>query len=70
LGALAPQGAVGATGTDVLARAERLAAPCAARNQWKSRLLLTATTLLIAGGPLIPAALSAVGAMWCYPVAA
>jgi Zn-dependent protease with chaperone function len=70
IGALAPQGAVGATGTDVLARAERLAAPFALRNQWKSRLLLTATTLLIVGGPLIPAALSAVGAMWCYPVTA
>jgi hypothetical protein len=52
------------------ARAERLAAPFAARNQWRSRLLLTATTLLIAGGPLIPAALTAVGATWCYSVAA
>jgi Zn-dependent protease with chaperone function len=70
VGALAPHGAVGATGTDVLARAERLAAPSAARNQWKSRLSLTATTLLIVGGPLILAALTAVGAMWCYPVAA
>jgi hypothetical protein len=52
----------------VLARAERLAAPFAPRNQWRSRPLLTATTLLIVGGPLIPTALSAVGAMWCYPV--
>ena len=69
LGALAPQGAVGATGTDVLARAERLAAPFAARNNWSTRLLLTATTLLIAGGPLIPAALTAAGAAWCYPPA-
>jgi Zn-dependent protease with chaperone function len=69
LGALAPQGAIGATGTDALARAERLAAPFAARAQWSARLLLTATTLLIAGGPLIPAALTVVGAMWCYPAA-
>jgi Zn-dependent protease with chaperone function len=67
LGALAPRGAVAAAGTDVLARAERLAAPFAARNQWAARLLLTATTLLIAGGPLIPVALAAVGATWCYP---
>jgi Zn-dependent protease with chaperone function len=67
LGALAPRGAVAAAGTDVLARAERLAAPFAARNQWTARLLLTATTLLIAGGPLIPIALAAVGATWCYP---
>jgi Zn-dependent protease with chaperone function len=67
LGALAPHGAVAATGTDVLARAERLASPFAARNQWSTRLLLTATTLLITGGPLIPAALTAVGATWCYP---
>jgi Zn-dependent protease with chaperone function len=70
MGALAPDGAVGATGTDVLVRAERLAAPFAARNQWSARLLLTATMLLIHGGPLIPAALATVGAMWCYPVTA
>jgi Zn-dependent protease with chaperone function len=67
IGALAPHGAVGATGTDVLARAERLAAPLAAQNQWRSRLLLIATMLLIVGGPLIPAALAAAGATWCYP---
>jgi Zn-dependent protease with chaperone function len=67
MGALAPHGAVGATGTDVLTRAERLAAPFAARNKWSTRLLLTATTLLIVGGPLIPAALIAAGATWCYP---
>lgn len=69
-GAPTPHGAVGAAGTEVLARAERLAAPFAARNQWSTRLLLTATTLLIAGGPLITAALTAVGVMWCYPLAA
>jgi hypothetical protein len=69
-GAPTPQGAVGAAGTDVLARAEHLAAPVAARNQWTAGLLLTATTLLIAGGPLILAALTAAGAMWCYSVAA
>jgi hypothetical protein len=68
MGALAPHGAVRAAGTDVLARAERLAAPFAARNQRSTGLLLTATTLLIAGGPLIPAALTVVGALWCYPV--
>jgi Zn-dependent protease with chaperone function len=70
IGALAPHGAVGATATDVLTRAERLAAPFGARSQWRTRLLLTTTLLLIAGGPLIPAALTAVGTMWCYPVAA
>lgn len=67
--ALAPQGAFGATGIDVLARAERLAAPAATRNRWSNRLLLTAATLLITGGPLVLAALTAVGAMWCYPAA-
>jgi Zn-dependent protease with chaperone function len=67
LGAPTPLGAVGATGTDVLARAERLATPCAARSNWSTRLLLTATTLLITGGPWVPTALAAVGAMWCSP---
>lgn len=60
---------LGATGTDVLARAERLAAPAAARNRWNSRLLLTAATFLITGGPLILAALTASSAMWCHPIA-
>jgi hypothetical protein len=69
-GAPMPHGAVGAAGTDVLARAEHLAAPSAIRHQWTAGLLLTATTLLIAGGPLILAALTAAGPMWCYPVAA
>jgi hypothetical protein len=68
VGALAPHGAVGATANDVLARAQRLAAPFAARSQWRTRLLLTTTLLLIAGGPLIPAALTAVVTVWCYPV--
>jgi Zn-dependent protease with chaperone function len=67
LGALTPHGAVAATGTDVLARAERLAAPFGTRDKWSTTLLLTATTLLIVGGPLIPAALIAAGATWCYP---
>jgi Peptidase family M48 len=69
-GAPTPQGAVGAAGTDVLARAEHLAAPFAARKQWTAGLLLTATTLLIAGAPLILASLTAAGATWCYSVAA
>jgi Zn-dependent protease with chaperone function len=69
VGALAPLGAVGASGTDVLARAERLAAPSATRSKWSTRLLLTATVLLIAGGPLIPVALAAGGGTWCYPPA-
>ena len=67
LDARVPQGAAAATGTDAQARAERLATPSTARNQWRSRMLLTATTLLIAGAPLIPAAFIAVGATWCYP---
>ena len=65
-----PHGAVGATGSDVLARAELLAAPFAARNRWTAGLLLTATTLLIACGPLFLATLTAAGPMWCYPAAA
>jgi Zn-dependent protease with chaperone function len=69
-GAPTPHGALGAAGTDILDRAEHLAAPFAAQNQWTAGLLLTATTLLIAGGPLIPAALTTAGAMWCHSVAA
>jgi Zn-dependent protease with chaperone function len=69
-GAPTPHGAVAAAGIDVLARAEHLAAPFAARRQWTAGLLLTATTLLIAGWPLILTALSASGAMWCHLVAA
>jgi len=69
-GVPAPHGAVGAAGTDVLARAERLAAPFAARHQWSARLSLTATMFLIAGGPLIASALTAVGATWCHSTAA
>jgi Zn-dependent protease with chaperone function len=65
-----PYGAVGAAGADVLARAEHLAAPSAIRHQWTAGLLITATTLLIAGGPLILAALTATSPMWCYPLAA
>lgn len=65
-GAPMPHGAVGAAGTDILARAEHLAAPFEVRKQWTAGLLLTAITLLIAAGPLIPAALTAAGAMWCY----
>jgi Zn-dependent protease with chaperone function len=69
-GTAMPHGAVGAAGIDVLARAEHLAAPLAARNQWTIGLLLTATTLLIAGGPLILAELTTAGPMWCYWAAA
>jgi Zn-dependent protease with chaperone function len=69
VGALAPLGAVGASATDVLARAERLAAPFATGSKWTTRLLLTATMLFIAGGPLIPVALAAWGGTWCYPPA-
>nr|VTP04419.1 hypothetical protein BIN_B_05531 [Mycobacterium riyadhense] len=53
-------------GTDVLARAEHRTAPRATQTRWTTGLVLTATTLLIAGGPLIPAALSAAGVMCCY----
>jgi Zn-dependent protease with chaperone function len=65
-----PHAAFAAAGTDVLARAEHLAAPFVARNQWTAGLLLTATTLLIAGGPLILTALTAAGTVWCHWVAA
>jgi Zn-dependent protease with chaperone function len=70
VGAPTPHGAVGAAASDVLARAEHLAAPFTARKQWTAGLLLTATTLLIAAGPLIPAALTTAGIMWCHSVAA
>jgi Zn-dependent protease with chaperone function len=68
-GAPIPHGAVGAAGTDVLARAEHLA-ELGGKSPWTAGLLLTATTLLIAGGPLTLATLTAAGGMWCYSVAA
>jgi Zn-dependent protease with chaperone function len=69
-GAPTPHGALGAAGTDILDRAEHLAAPSAAQNRWTAGLLLTATTFLIGGGPLILTALAEAGAMWCHWVAA
>jgi Zn-dependent protease with chaperone function len=65
----APRGALGSTGVDVLARAERLALPIAIGDRWRTRLLLSAVTLLVVGGPLVTATLSATGLALCNPLA-
>ncbi|MCV7075781.1 M56 family metallopeptidase [Mycobacterium szulgai] len=70
IGAATPIGAVGASGVDMLDRAERLATQSEARHQWAAGVLLTATTLFIIGGPLTWTSMKVAGAMCCYQGAA
>lgn len=63
-----PSCAAAATGTDVLARAERLAAPPAAG--WRTRLTLGAMTLLVVLAPLVVGVHAAVGFGLCNPMGA
>ena len=63
-----PSCAAAATGTDVLARAERLAAPTAAG--WRTRLMLGAMTLLVVLVPLVVGVHAAIGFGLCNPVGA
>jgi Zn-dependent protease with chaperone function len=60
--------AAAATGTDVLARAERLAAPTAAG--WRTLLTLGATTLLVVLVPLVVGVQAAIGFGLCNPMGA
>lgn len=61
-----PAGTLAATGTDVLARAERLAAPPGPANRARARVLLTAVAVLVVAGP----ALTATGLALCDPITA
>lgn len=63
-----PSYAAAATGTDVLARAERLAAP--PLSGWRTRLTLGAMTLLVVLAPLVVGLHAAVGFGLCNPMGA
>lgn len=62
-----PSGALGATGIDVLARAERLAVPVARGARWRTRLVLSAMTLLVVGGVPLTGVLAVTGFALCNP---
>jgi Zn-dependent protease with chaperone function len=64
----APRGALGSTGVDVLARAERLALPTTRGDRWRTQLLLSAATLLVVGGPMLTGVLAATGLALCGPL--
>jgi Zn-dependent protease with chaperone function len=61
------QVALGAAGVDVLARAERLAAPAPPGVRWRTQTLLGVTTLLAIAGPILTIALAttSVGLVAC-----
>jgi len=63
-----PSGALGATGVEVLARAQRLAAPPPPAERMRARLALTATSILLAAGPLLTGTLAATGLALCSPM--
>jgi hypothetical protein len=63
-----PSSAAAATGTDVLARAERLATPTVAG--WRTRLTLGAMTLLVVLVPLVIGLHAAIGFGLCNPMGA
>jgi Zn-dependent protease with chaperone function len=63
-----PSGAAAATGTDVLVRAQRLAAPTVAG--WRTRLMLGAMTLLVVLAPLVIGVQAAIGFGLCNPTGA
>lgn len=63
-----PSWAAAATGTDVLARAERLASPLVAG--WPTRLMLGAMTLLVVLVPLVVGMHAAIGFGLCNPMGA
>jgi len=66
--ATVPAGALGATGTSVLARAERFAVPPGPAHQWRMTLLLTAVAVVLLAGPLVTGLLAATGLTWCSPM--
>ena len=63
--AMAPVGALGATGVGVLARVERLARPALSARRLRARLLLGAVTALVGSGPVIATLLAANGYALC-----
>jgi Zn-dependent protease with chaperone function len=63
-----PSCAAAATGTDVLARAERLATPSVAG--WRTQLMLGAVTLLVVLVPLVVGVHAAIGFGLCNPMGA
>lgn len=63
-----PAGALGATGTGVLARAQRLATPPAAGQRMRARLRLTTVALVLVAGPLLTGLFAAGGLMLCLPL--
>jgi Zn-dependent protease with chaperone function len=64
-----PTGALSTSGVDVLARAHRLAWPPRPAQRWRTRLLLTAVTILLATGPLLTGMLLATGLALCGSMA-
>jgi beta-lactamase regulating signal transducer with metallopeptidase domain len=60
-----PRGALGATGTGLLARAERLAEPAARRDRWRTRTTLTGFALIALAGPVLTTTLAASGLAMC-----
>lgn len=64
-----PAGALGTSGVDVLARAHRLAWPPQPAQRWRTRLLVTAVTMLLITGPLLIGTLLATGLALCGSMA-
>jgi Peptidase family M48 len=62
-----PNGALGATGVDVLARAERLADPVTNSVRWWTRLVLSTVALAVVGGLLLTGVLAVSGFALCNP---
>ena len=60
-----PRGALGATGTGVLARAERLATPAAPGTRRRARIALNGVVLLALTGPVLTAMMAASGLAVC-----
>lgn len=62
-----PTGALGATGVDVVARAERLAMPAAPATRRWSRAVLSTVAVVVIGGLLLTGLLAATGFALCNP---
>lgn len=60
-----PRGSLGATGSGLSARAERLAAPVTAADRWRARMTLTGVTVLAVAGPLLTGTVAASGLAMC-----
>lgn len=62
-----PSGALGATGVDTVARAERLAMPAAPATRRWARAVLSAITVIVIGGLLLTGLLAVTGFALCNP---